>query len=189
MNTLPNMPQDDRACSRAKCGPSRCVQKWLHVNRLFHKLSTLICYYSYLVPFHWSYLIYFLWKVFPLNPILQSGYTKNSMQMFIPHSVSFFERVNNAHYNSVVVIDAGGAHLGMYRKTHIPDGPGYQEKFYFNPGDTGFKVFQTRFCRLGVAICWDQWWIFLWAFSHFLITQALFDVSTEWLKNESFADM
>ncbi len=71
--------------------------------------------------------------------------------------VSFFERANNAHYNSLAVIDADGRRLGVYRKTHIPDGPGYQEKFYFNPGDTGFRVFETRYARLGSAICWDQW--------------------------------
>lgn len=71
--------------------------------------------------------------------------------------VSFFEEANNAHYNSVVVIDADGRDLGCYRKSHIPDGPGYQEKFYFNPGDTGFKVFNTKFATIGVAICWDQW--------------------------------
>ncbi|CAI9772254.1 unnamed protein product [Fraxinus pennsylvanica] len=71
--------------------------------------------------------------------------------------VSFFEETNNAHYNSVAVIDADGTDLGLYRKSHIPDGPGYQEKFYFNPGDTGFKVFQTKFTKIGVGICWDQW--------------------------------
>ncbi|EPS67077.1 hypothetical protein M569_07700, partial [Genlisea aurea] len=71
--------------------------------------------------------------------------------------VSFFEECNNAHYNSVVVIDADGTYLGLYRKSHIPDGPGYQEKFYFNPGDTGFKVFNTKFAKIGVGICWDQW--------------------------------
>lgn len=71
--------------------------------------------------------------------------------------VSFFEQANNAHYNSIVVIDADGSDLGIYRKSHIPDGPGYQEKFYFNPGDTGFKVFKTKFATIGVAICWDQW--------------------------------
>ncbi|KAH9293724.1 hypothetical protein KI387_041071, partial [Taxus chinensis] len=71
--------------------------------------------------------------------------------------VSFFEEANNAHYNSVVVIDADGTDLGLYRKSHIPDGPGYPEKFYFNPGDTGFKVFETKFAKIGVAICWDQW--------------------------------
>ncbi|MCL7048628.1 hypothetical protein MKW94_010224 [Papaver nudicaule] len=71
--------------------------------------------------------------------------------------VSFFEEANNAHYNSIAIIDADGTDLGLYRKSHIPDGPGYQEKFYFNPGDTGFKVFQTKFAKIGVAICWDQW--------------------------------
>lgn len=71
--------------------------------------------------------------------------------------VSFFEEANNAHYNSIAIIDADGTDLGIYRKSHIPDGPGYEEKFYFNPGDTGFKVFQTKFAKIGVAICWDQW--------------------------------
>ncbi|CAI0544209.1 unnamed protein product [Linum tenue] len=98
--------------------------------------------------------------------------------------VSFFEEANNAHYNTIAIIDADGTDLGIYRKSHIPDGPGYQEKFYFNPGDTGFKVFQTKFAKIGVgkhltsfhsptsvqlkevglhlyvllpAICWDQW--------------------------------
>ncbi|XP_039032713.1 N-carbamoylputrescine amidase [Hibiscus syriacus] len=71
--------------------------------------------------------------------------------------VSFFEEANNAYFNSIAVIDADGTDLGLYRKSHIPDGPGYQEKFYFNPGDTGFKVFQTKFAKIGVAICWDQW--------------------------------
>jgi N-carbamoylputrescine amidase len=71
--------------------------------------------------------------------------------------VSIFERANNAHYNSVVVIDADGEQLGLYRKSHIPDGPGYQEKFYFSPGDTGFKIWETAYAAIGVAICWDQW--------------------------------
>ena len=71
--------------------------------------------------------------------------------------VSVFERANNAYYNSLAMVDADGSILGIYRKSHIPDGPGYQEKFYFNPGDTGFKVWDTRFGRLGVGICWDQW--------------------------------
>jgi N-carbamoylputrescine amidase len=71
--------------------------------------------------------------------------------------VSVFERANNAFYNSVVVVDADGTVLGSYRKSHIPEGPGYHEKFYFSPGDTGFKVFDSRYARIGVAICWDQW--------------------------------
>jgi N-carbamoylputrescine amidase len=71
--------------------------------------------------------------------------------------VSFFERANNAYYNSLMVIDADGRQLGLYRKSHIPDGPGYQEKFYFNPGDTGFRTWRTAYGRIGVGICWDQW--------------------------------
>jgi N-carbamoylputrescine amidase len=71
--------------------------------------------------------------------------------------VSFFERANNAAYNSVAIIDADGSVLGVYRKSHIPDGPGYSEKYYFNPGDTGFRVWDTKVGRIGVAICWDQW--------------------------------
>lgn len=71
--------------------------------------------------------------------------------------VSFFERAGQAHFNSLAVLDADGERLGVYRKSHIPDGPGYEEKYYFNPGDTGFKVWDTRFGRVGVGICWDQW--------------------------------
>lgn len=71
--------------------------------------------------------------------------------------VSIFERVGQEYYNSLVMLDADGAVLGLYRKSHIPDGPGYEEKFYFRPGDTGFKVWNTKFGRLGVGICWDQW--------------------------------
>lgn len=72
--------------------------------------------------------------------------------------ISYFEKAGQAHYNSLVCIDAGGELLGNYRKTHIPDGPGYEEKYYFNPGDTGFKVWPTRYGRVGVGICWDQWY-------------------------------
>lgn len=71
--------------------------------------------------------------------------------------VSFFERANNASYNSLMVIDADGAQLGVYRKSHIPHAPRYQEKYYFTPGDTGFRVWRTRHATIGVAICWDQW--------------------------------
>jgi N-carbamoylputrescine amidase len=71
--------------------------------------------------------------------------------------VSFFEQANNAYFNSLAVIDADGRVLGVYRKSHIPNGPGYQEKFYFTPGDTGFRVWQTRIGCIGVGICWDQW--------------------------------
>jgi N-carbamoylputrescine amidase len=71
--------------------------------------------------------------------------------------VSFFEKAGPAHFNSVAMVDADGRVMGVYRKTHIPDGPGYQEKYYFNPGDTGFRVWDTRYGRVGVGICWDQW--------------------------------
>ncbi|GGI77094.1 N-carbamoylputrescine amidase [Polymorphobacter multimanifer] len=75
---------------------------------------------------------------------------------FIP--CSFFERDGPHHYNSLAMIDDGGNVLGVYRKSHIPDGPGYEEKFYFRPGNTGFKVWPTRLGVIGVGICWDQWY-------------------------------
>jgi N-carbamoylputrescine amidase len=71
--------------------------------------------------------------------------------------ISFFECAGQSYYNSVAMLDADGALLGVYRKAHIPDGPGYEEKFYFRPGDTGFVVWDTRYGRIGVGICWDQW--------------------------------
>ncbi|MCE7614946.1 N-carbamoylputrescine amidase, partial [Vibrio fluvialis] len=71
--------------------------------------------------------------------------------------VSYFEKAGNSFFNSLVMVDADGTVLDNYRKSHIPDGPGYSEKFYFSPGDTGFKVWDTRFGRFGVGICWDQW--------------------------------
>jgi len=71
--------------------------------------------------------------------------------------ISFYELAGRARFNSIAIIDADGRNLGIYRKSHIPDGPGYHEKYYFNPGDTGFKVWQTRYAKIGVGICWDQW--------------------------------
>ena len=71
--------------------------------------------------------------------------------------ISFFERAGPAYFNSVAILDADGTRLGIYRKSHIPNGPGYQEKSYFSPGDTGFRVWRTRHARIGVGICWDQW--------------------------------
>ncbi len=71
--------------------------------------------------------------------------------------LSVYEQANNATFNTVVMIDADGDQLGIYRKSHIPDGVGYSEKFYFNPGDTGFRVWKTKHATVGVAICWDQW--------------------------------
>ena len=73
--------------------------------------------------------------------------------------LSFFETGPEGRYNSVAIIDADGEILGVYRKTHIPDGPGYEEKFYFTPGNSGFKVWQTRYAKIGVGICWDQWFV------------------------------
>ncbi len=77
------------------------------------------------------------------------------LQVVLP--ISFFEKKGQSFFNSLAVIDADGTVLGIYRKTHIPDGPGYEEKYYFSPGDTGFKVWKTRYATIGVGICWDQW--------------------------------
>jgi len=71
--------------------------------------------------------------------------------------VSVFERAGEAHFNSVAMVDADGRVLGVYRKSHIPQSPGYEEKFYFSPGDTGFRAWDTAFGRIGLGICWDQW--------------------------------
>ncbi|MDF2942480.1 MAG: N-carbamoylputrescine amidase [Herbinix sp.] len=78
------------------------------------------------------------------------------LQVVLP--ISFYEKKNNARYNALAVIDADGEVMGVYRKSHIPDGPGYEEKYYFNPGDTGFKVWNTKYGKIGVGICWDQWY-------------------------------
>jgi N-carbamoylputrescine amidase len=79
-----------------------------------------------------------------------------SLKVVIP--ISIFEKDGPRYYNSVVIADAGGEILGVYRKSHIPDGPGYQEKYYFRPGDTGFKTWPTKYGTIGVGICWDQWY-------------------------------
>ncbi|MFT8310500.1 MAG: N-carbamoylputrescine amidase [Sporolactobacillus sp.] len=84
-------------------------------------------------------------------------FKKLAQELGVVLPISFYERKNNALYNALAMIDADGTVLGTYRKSHIPDGPGYEEKFYFNPGDTGFKVWDTRFGKIGVGICWDQW--------------------------------
>ena len=90
------------------------------------------------------------------SPILRRfGALAAELQVALP--VSFFERAGQVYFNSLAMFDADGRRLGIYRKSHIPDGPGYQEKFYFAPGDTGFQVWETRFGRVGAAICWDQW--------------------------------
>jgi len=83
--------------------------------------------------------------------------TRLARELGVVLPVSFFERSGQAFFNSVAIVDADGEVLGLYRKSHIPNGPGYQEKTYFSPGDTGFRVWNTRFGRIGVGICWDQW--------------------------------
>ena len=83
--------------------------------------------------------------------------SKLAKELGVVLPVSFFERDNNVYYNSLVVVDSDGNVVSHYRKSHIPDGPGYQEKYYFSPGDTGFVVSKTSFGSIGVGICWDQW--------------------------------
>ena len=90
------------------------------------------------------------------NPaVLRMQSLAKELSIVIP--VSFYERDGNNQYNTVAMIDADGSLLGVYRKTHIPDDHYYQEKFYFSPGDSGFRVFETRYGKVGVGICWDQW--------------------------------
>lgn len=90
------------------------------------------------------------------NPVVER-FSKLAAELGVVLPISFFERAGNTCFNSVAMLDADGSMLGVYRKSHIPQGPGYEEKFYFSPGDTGFMVWNTRFARLGVGICWDQW--------------------------------
>ena len=95
-------------------------------------------------------------KPFEDNPTIHlMSKVANDNNVVLP--ISFFEKANKAHFNTIAMIDSDGTIMGKYRKSHIPDGPGYQEKFYFNPGNTGFKVWDTKFCKVGVGICWDQW--------------------------------
>ena len=90
------------------------------------------------------------------NPAVQH-FQKVAEELKVVLPISFYERDVNNFYNTVAVIDADGKILGTYRKTHIPDDHYYQEKFYFSPGNTGFKVWDTRYGKIGVGICWDQW--------------------------------
>lgn len=100
---------------------------------------------------------YFEWAQ-PLenNPLI-GRFSKLAKELEVVIPLSYFERSGDRYFNSLVMIDADGTVLENYRKTHIPDGPGYEEKFYFEPGDTGFKVWKTRYANVGVGICWDQW--------------------------------
>ena len=88
---------------------------------------------------------------------LISHFAALAAELSVVLPISFFERTERNFYNSLAVADADGSVRGVYRKTHIPDGPGYQEKFYFTPGDTGFRVWDTAVGRIGVGVCWDQW--------------------------------
>ena len=101
-------------------------------------------------------------KIFKLAQTFENNKVLNEMSMLCKElnvvlPVSYFEKSNNAYFNSVAVIDSDGTILGNYRKSHIPDAPGYLEKYYFNPGNTGFKVWDTNFGKIGIGICWDQW--------------------------------
>jgi N-carbamoylputrescine amidase len=99
---------------------------------------------------------YFSWATTPGDNLAIAAVRKVTAGTGAVVPVSFFEAARPAYFNSVAVIEDGVV-LGIYRKAHIPDGPGYEEKFYFNPGDTGFKAWRTRHGRIGVGICWDQW--------------------------------
>ena len=90
------------------------------------------------------------------NPAVRH-FSRVAAELGIVIPVSFYEKEVNNTYNSIAVLDADGKNLGVYRKTHIPDDHYYQEKFYFTPGDTGFKVWDTRYGKIGIGICWDQW--------------------------------
>lgn len=90
------------------------------------------------------------------NPAVKR-FQELALELNVVLPASFYERAGNAFYNTMAMIDADGSILGIYRKAHIPESPGYHEKFYFSPGDTGFKVWPTRFGTIGVGICWDQW--------------------------------
>ena len=91
------------------------------------------------------------------NSYLIKHFQKVAKKYGVVLPVSFFEKSGQNYFNSLVMIDADGKNLGLYRKTHIPTGECYEEKFYFSPGDTGFKVFNTKFGKVGIGICWDQW--------------------------------
>ena len=93
---------------------------------------------------------------FENNPLI-ADFAALAKELGVVLPLSFFEKAGYAHFNSLAMIDADGTVVGKYRKSHIPDGPGYQEKYYFTPGDTGFRAWKTRFGTLGAAICWDQW--------------------------------
>jgi len=100
---------------------------------------------------------YFSWaKPLENNELIQQ-FSDLAKELEIVILVSYFEKSDSEYFNSLVVVDSDGTIMDNYRKTHIPDGPGYEEKFYFKPGDSGFKVYDTAYGKIGVGICWDQW--------------------------------
>ena len=100
---------------------------------------------------------YFSWAKERENHPLIKRFSTLAKELKVVLPLSYFEKAGDAYFNSLVVLDADGEVLENYRKTHIPDGPGYEEKFYCQPGNTGFKVWDTKYARIGVGICWDQW--------------------------------
>ncbi len=100
---------------------------------------------------------YFSWAKEREDNVLLNHFSELSKELEVVLIVSYFEKDKDRFFNSLVVIDTDGTILENYRKTHIPSGPGYEEKFYFTPGDSGFKVWDTKYGKIGVGICWDQW--------------------------------
>ncbi len=100
---------------------------------------------------------YFSWAKSLKNNLLIKQFSDLAKELKIVLLVSYFEKSHDDYFNSLVVIDADGSVMDNYRKTHIPDGAGYEEKFYFKEGNTGFKVYNTAYAKIGVGICWDQW--------------------------------
>lgn len=103
-----------------------------------------------------KYEYFDLAEPFENSPLIKH-YQELAKELGVVIPVSFFEKDGNVFFNSLAMVDADGTVLGLYRKAHIPTGECYEEKFYFTPGDTGFKVFNTKFGNIGIGICWDQW--------------------------------
>ena len=100
---------------------------------------------------------YFSWATPLKNNELIKQFSDLARELNVVILVSYFEKAQESYFNSLVVINADGTVMDNYRKTHIPDGPGYEEKFYFKAGDSGFKIYETTYGKIGVGICWDQW--------------------------------
>ena len=100
---------------------------------------------------------YFTWAQERIGHPMIERFSALAKELEVVLPLSYFEKAGERYFNSLVMIDADGTVMDNYRKTHIPDGPGYEEKFYFEPGDTGFKVWETKYGNVGVGICWDQW--------------------------------